>query len=61
VKDFLTAIGLVLVIEGILYALAPEAMKRLMEQMREVPAGLLRAAGLTAVAVGILVVWLLRQ
>jgi uncharacterized protein YjeT (DUF2065 family) len=61
VKDFLTAIGLVLVIEGILYALAPEAMKRLMGQVREAPAGLLRAAGLAAVAVGVLVVWLLRQ
>ena len=60
-KDFLTAIGLVLVIEGILYALAPEAMKRLMEQMREVPGAVLRAAGLAAVASGVLVVWLLRR
>jgi len=59
-KDFLTALGLVLVIEGSLYALMPEVMKRMMAQFQTVPAGLLRAAGLGATAAGVVVVWWIR-
>jgi len=60
-KDFLTAIGLVLVIEGSLYALMPEAMKRLMEQAKSVPTPLFRTAGLAAATTGVLLVWWLRR
>lgn len=59
-KDFLTALGLVLVIEGSLYALMPEVMKRMMAQVQTIPAGLLRAAGLGATAAGVVVVWWIR-
>jgi len=60
-KDFLTAIGLVLVIEGSLYALMPEVMKRLMEQAKLVPSPLFRAAGLAAATTGVVLVWWLRH
>jgi uncharacterized protein YjeT (DUF2065 family) len=61
VRDFVAALGLVLVIEGLLYALMPETMKRMMAQMQQLPAGPLRAAGLAAAAVGVAAVWAVRR
>ena len=60
-RDFLTALGLVLVIEGALYALMPDAMKRMMGQVQTVPSSMMRAAGLAAAAIGVLVVWWIRH
>lgn len=57
----LTAIGLVLVMEGLLYAAAPESMQRLMARLLETPPPQLRQAGVLAVALGVLVIWLVRQ
>jgi uncharacterized protein YjeT (DUF2065 family) len=61
VRDFGTALALVLVIEGILYALFPEGMKRLMAQMLNVPPSVLRMAGLAAACAGVGFVWLARH
>ena len=58
--DLLVAIGLVLVIEGGLYALFPNAMKRMMEALQEVSAEFLRSAGLLAAIVGLGLIWLIR-
>ena len=58
---FLTAIGLVLVLEGLLYAAAPEAMRQAMKKILESDPALLRRAGAIAVAVGVFLVWLARR
>jgi uncharacterized protein YjeT (DUF2065 family) len=58
--DFLTALGLVLVIEGAIYALFPNGMKRMMSVALAQPAARLRAMGLSAAVIGILIVWLVR-
>ena len=58
--DLLTALGLVLVIEGAVYALFPDAMKRITTQMLQVPSTSLRSAGLFAAVTGFGVVWLVR-
>jgi uncharacterized protein len=58
--DLLTALGLVLVIEGAVYALFPDAMKRMTTQMLQVPSTSLRSAGLFAAVIGLGVVWLVR-
>ena len=58
--DFLVAIGLVLVIEGGLYALFPNGMKRMMEALQGVPAEFLRPVGLLAAIIGLGLVWLIR-
>lgn len=59
--ELFVALGLVLVIEGALYALFPAGMKRMAETMERVPAGSLRTAGLFAATVGVGVVWLVRS
>jgi uncharacterized protein YjeT (DUF2065 family) len=61
VRDLGTALALVLVIEGVLYALFPEAMKRLMAQMLSVPPTTLRMAGLAAACLGVALVYLARR
>ncbi len=58
--EFVTALALVLVIEGALYALFPDRMKRAMALLLGVPDGNLRTAGLIAVVLGVGIVWLLR-
>jgi len=60
-RDLLTGLALVLVIEGILYALFPDGMKRLGQRTMRVPAQLLRASGLLAASIGVVIVWLLRR
>lgn len=58
--DLLTALGLVLVLEGLCYAVAPDGMRRLAALAAEMPAGQLRIAGLAAAALGVGFVWLIR-
>lgn len=60
-SDLWTALGLVLVIEGALYALFPEGMKRAAAQAAALPAHILRIAGLAAACTGVVVVWLIRR
>ncbi len=59
--DFLTAVGLVLVIEGALYALFPEGMKRMVVQVLALPPAAIRVSGLVAAALGVVGVWAIRQ
>jgi hypothetical protein len=61
VRDLGTALAMVLVIEGILYALFPEGMKRLMAQMLSVPPSFLRMAGLVAACIGVAFAYLARR
>lgn len=59
--DLLTALGLVLVLEGLLYAVAPDAARRMAEMASRSPADTLRVVGLVAVGLGTLVVWIVRS
>ncbi|MGE0746640.1 MAG: DUF2065 domain-containing protein [Rhodospirillales bacterium] len=58
--ELVTAFALVLVIEGVLYALLPDTMRRMMARMLAQPSSALRPAGAVAVAVGVALVWLVR-
>jgi uncharacterized protein len=59
-NDFLVGIGLVLVLEGLLWALAPGLAARLLELAATTPEQQLRTGGAVAVAVGVLLVWMVR-
>ena len=58
--QFVVAIGLVLVIEGLLFAAFPGAAKRLAATALESPENSLRIAGIVSAVVGIVLIWLVR-
>lgn len=60
-KDFATALALVFVIEGVLYTLFPEGMKRMVGQMMSLSPTVLRVTGLVAAWLGVAAVWLIRH
>ncbi len=59
-SDLLVALGLVLALEGALYALFPEFMKKVAAQAVEMAPDALRTGGLISVCIGVFLVWLLR-
>ncbi len=59
-SDFLTAIGLVLVFEGLLYGGFPFIAKRMAWDVSQAPVELLRVAGLVAMALGVCLIWFMR-
>jgi uncharacterized protein YjeT (DUF2065 family) len=54
----LLALGLVLIAEGLVYALAPSLVERLLEMLRMLSEEQRRNAGLAALALGLILVWL---
>ena len=58
--DLMTALALAVAIEGALYALFPEAMKKMMLHVLAQPVSQLRTFGMVATVVGVSVVWLVR-
>jgi len=54
-------LGLVLVFEGLVFALAPSRLEDLVRIIAEMPIETRRALGLGAVAIGVLLVWLARS
>jgi uncharacterized protein YjeT (DUF2065 family) len=59
--DLLVALGLVLVIEGVLYALAPQAMRRALDLLLRQPEQTVRGAGIAVALLGLAVVVLARR
>jgi len=60
-SDLLVAIGLVLVLEGAMYALFPNQMIEMLRKLPDTPPAILRAIGLVGVAIGWLIVWFVRN
>ncbi|MFZ0094211.1 MAG: DUF2065 domain-containing protein [Pseudolabrys sp.] len=59
-SDFLAALGLVFVIEGLIFAAFPEAAKRAMTTVLDTPDLSLRLIGIGSAVVGLILVWLVR-
>jgi hypothetical protein len=59
-SDFLVALGLVLALEGLLFAAVPGAAKRAIASVLETPDPTLRIVGLVSAVFGVLVVWMVR-
>ena len=59
-SDFLAALGLVFVIEGMIFAAFPEAAKRAMTSVLETPDVSVRLIGVGSAVVGLIIVWLAR-
>jgi len=59
-SDFLAALGLVFVIEGLIFAAFPAQAKRAMQSVMETPEASLRVIGIGSALIGVIVVWLVR-
>lgn len=58
--ELFSALALVLVLEGLVYAAFPEQMKRVLAAIQSMPASTIRAAALACAGVGLVLLWLLR-
>ncbi|WP_174232026.1 DUF2065 domain-containing protein [Roseovarius sp. EL26] len=52
------AVGLVLVVEGLVYALAPSLVEQFLTAFKEMPEGSRRVMGLVAMALGVFAIWI---
>ncbi len=59
-QDLWVALGLMLVLEGVLYALAPNAMRRMLEVVLRQPEQTIRMTGIATAVAGLVVVLLAR-
>ena len=61
ISNIVAAIGLVFVIEGLLYAIAPGRIKTMMSVAEDLPDDKLRVLGAVSVAIGVGIVWIARS
>jgi hypothetical protein len=57
IENMLLAFGLVLVVEGLVYALAPSLVEQMLEALKALPIDSRRMLGLVALATGLILVW----
>lgn len=58
IETLILAIGLVLLVEGLAWLLAPSLIEALLEALRNLDIDARRLVGLTAMAMGVLLVWI---
>ena len=56
----LLALGLVLIVEGLVYALAPSLVEQMLEALRAIPPEARRLIGLLGMVTGLILVWVAR-
>jgi uncharacterized protein YjeT (DUF2065 family) len=59
-SDLLTALALVLVIEGLVLAVFADRLDVLLERLADIPPEVLRVAGVVSAVLGLFAVWLIR-
>lgn len=57
----LLALGLVLIVEGLVYALAPSLIERMLLALSEIPENARRSMGGLAIVIGLLLLWAANQ
>ena len=60
-QSLLMALGLVFVIEGLLYALVPGQLKAMLMAMKDASDDQLRLGGVVAIALGVVIVWVVKS
>ncbi len=58
--DLVVAVGLMLAIEGLLFAAFPGGVKQAMANVQDTPDHVLRGVGIACAIVGILAIWMVR-
>jgi uncharacterized protein YjeT (DUF2065 family) len=59
-SDFVVALGLVFVIEGLIFAVSPSSAKNAMAHVLDTPDGPLRIVGIGSAVLGLILVWVVR-
>ncbi len=57
IEIFLGSIGLLLIIEGLLYAVFPNRMKSLINKMTKMPNETLKWGGIASALLGLMIMW----
>ena len=60
-RELIIAFGLLLFIEGILYALFPSKMKNMLKKIDTIKENQLRTAGLIFAVIGFLIIWYVKK
>jgi uncharacterized protein YjeT (DUF2065 family) len=59
--DFLIGLGILFVLEGLLFAAVPGWMRRAMKSALATPENILRVAGLGSAVAGLILIWVVRH
>ncbi len=59
--DFLIGLGVLFVIEGLLFAAAPGWMRRAMTTVAATPENTLRVTGIASAVAGLILIWIIRR
>jgi uncharacterized protein YjeT (DUF2065 family) len=59
--DFLIGVGILFVLEGILFAASPSWMRRAMKSALATPDNILRAVGIGSAVAGLILIWVVRR
>ena len=61
IATLLLAFGLVLIVEGLVYALAPSIIEQMLLALKSLPIDARRLLGLTSLAIGVVIVWIAKS
>ena len=59
--DFLIGLGILFVLEGLMFAAAPTWIKRAMKNALAMPDGTLRVVGIGSAVAGLILIWVVRR
>ena len=59
-KELIVAVGLLFVIEGLLYTIFPTQMKKMLQQMQNISGSNLRTGGLFFALIGFIIIWIIK-
>lgn len=60
-SDLLIGVGILLVVEGLLFAALPNWMREAMKSAILTPDNILRGVGLASAVLGLILIWLIRR
>ena len=59
-SDIITALGLLLFIEGLAFAIFPSRIKNMLKMIENIPNNKLRLTGILFLSIGFIIIWYIR-
>lgn len=60
-NDFLIGVGILFVLEGLMFAASPDWMRRAMKSAMATPDNVLRGVGIGSAVAGLILIWFIRR